>query len=251
MMLSEREQQLLMRGLDAELSRVEMRQLYRLVAHHREAQQEMADLVALEESLLDLDEVLEAEQPSAELDHRINQLIMHQEMVEKTRLHKRVWSWLQSPQGIVLQPFSFLGGGIVAALLLWFFLPQSNQHMALQTARLNILDVPFIQVKANVNWTNRIIVQPGERLLVRLDQPEGEAVVMRLEALQPTPVIISHALRNRSESQQIITVNGIRYASLHAPRQGDQVVLQNHGEAPVLLFTRLRTETSFEQQKTL
>ncbi|HIJ84872.1 MAG TPA: hypothetical protein HPQ00_11825, partial [Magnetococcales bacterium] len=259
----ELDQELLSRGLDADLDRTEMRRLYRLAVTQPQTLQEMAQLLGLERSF---QEVSLREQQTFTNRSTVDVAVASM-VAEKQRRHAlinrihRAWLWFFSPRSVVLQPFSFVGGVAAVILVLGLF-PTISQKLAwptmkmpdmaavLPTAHRGIQEVQFkpTETRVNsqaerVNWTNRFIVPPGAATSLSLNNGGEDPVLLQFESVQPATLEVIHYAGGLSgERVQLLNIDGIGYATLFAtlrePRQGDEVVVKNSGKVPVLVYMR-------------
>ncbi|MBF0134169.1 MAG: hypothetical protein HQL75_16475 [Magnetococcales bacterium] len=247
-MLHEHDQELLSRGLDADLDRVEMRMLYHLAVTQPLALQEMAGLLGLERGLR---EALESEQQTVSNAHGTDAAVAAMVAEQKrryspARLFNRAWGWLLSSRSVMLQPFSFVGGAVAAFLVLGLLPTHTQQQPLRQTMvatatapRLAIQEVQFSQAEARVNWTNRFIVPPGAATRLSLNNGGKDPVLLQFESIHPASLeVIHYAGGGTGETVRLFSIDGIGFATLREPRQGDEVVVKNSGQVPVLVYMR-------------
>ncbi|MBF0109713.1 MAG: hypothetical protein HQL76_11100 [Magnetococcales bacterium] len=248
-MLDEQDQELLSRGLEADLDRAEMRHLYRLAVTEPWTLKEMAQLLGLERGF---QEALRQERQTV-ADKGLTDRAVAQRMAAHASRHsspllepmRRAWGWFFSPRSVVLQPFSFVGGVAVVVLALGVF-PSAEREPVRQVAttvstppRLAIQDVQFSQAEARVNWTNRFIVPPGAATRLSLDQGGKDPVLLQFESVQPASLEVIHYAGGVSgETVRLFNIDGIGFAALREPRRGDEVVVRNSGNVPVVVYMR-------------
>ena len=105
--------------------------------------------------------------------------------------------------------------------------------------RLAIQDVQFSQAEARVNWTNRFVVPPGAATRLSLNNGGKDPVLLQFESVQPASLEVIHYAGGVSgETVRLFTIDGIGFATLREPRQGDEVVVRNSGNVPVLVYMR-------------
>lgn len=246
-LLNENDQELLSRGLEADLDRAEMRRLYHLAVSQPEALQEMEQLLGLE---LRLQEALREEQktvPASDLTNvAIATMVANKRQGRSPKiLMNRLWAWFISPRSLVLQPFSFVGGVVVVFLVLGLI--RTSGHDLVRhglapfssTPRLAIQDVQFNQAEARVNWDNRFVVPPGAATRLSLNSGGKDPVLLQFESVQAASLEVVHYAGGLSgETVRLFTIDGIGFATLREPRQGDEVVVKNRGQVPVLVYMR-------------
>jgi anti-sigma factor RsiW len=233
---------LLSRGLDAELNRAEMRRLYHALATDSKAQREAAALVALEERMATLAEATASVTPRSNAA-TVARLAMQERQGEagpSRSLPGQLWAWLRSPHGIRLQPLSFASGVALAAVLALVLMPAVAPKLAPEAPRLDVQDVQFETAHARVDWTYRFIVPPGGAAQVVLDSDEERPMQLRLETTAPSSVTVRHHAPNGlvggRDFSRTLVVDGIGFASLRRPRAGDVVTISNSGDVPVLVY---------------
>lgn len=237
--------QLVSRGLDGDLDREEMARLYRSVAEDPSLAREMGEMARLQGTLDRLSQQVVRSSPRVDLTARAVEKFRQARKKEQApvALLHRVFRWFHSPQGLAVQPFSFVGGVVAVLLVVWFSpsLPSpSNSNPEPVANRLNIHDVQFVNAQARVKWTNQFIIPPGGSTRLSLDHGrEPESVQIQFEAVEPTKLTLTHlSLTRKQETVRSVVVTGIGYATLRQPRSGDVVSIDNHGQIPVLVYMR-------------
>ncbi len=241
--MSERERidEMLSRGLDADLDRDEMRELYRLAGQDPRVPQEMGDLAALEDELAAIHQITAAATPALGLAETVRATIGETEAAPKPGVLVRVWEWIVSPKGIAVQPLSFVTGVAIAVLGLGTVTPVLTKSITDQVSyeppRLSLIDLQFDDAKPRVDWTYQFIVPPGQEARLLIDHGGKSAVKFQFEADEPVDLaLMHHAPGNRRDTVQGFTVHGIGYASLRNPKPGDTVTVRNGGGVPVLVY---------------
>nr|CRH07275.1 Conserved protein of unknown function [Candidatus Magnetococcus massalia] len=238
---------LLSRGLDADLDRFEMRRLYRLTSRDPEIPKRMGTMAEAEDALNDLGRSVAQEQPELDIaQHVVKSLANDPEARMRADQAPHpvllLWRWLSRAHRMHFQPLSF-GSGLVAAsvaLLMMQSQPVVEQVLpGMQSPRLEVSDIAFKQVEARVKWTSRFILLPGQGTRVALHERIKSSVVLQLESMEPVAVKLAHSTTGlgRGLARELV-VDGIRLVTLRDPRAGDQVVVENHGDAPVVVHTR-------------
>ncbi|MEO5367668.1 MAG: hypothetical protein H7831_15190 [Magnetococcus sp. WYHC-3] len=246
------------RALDLDLERREMRRLFQLAAWDGETRGLMGELAALEERLQGVGDALERITPAA---HRLTQLESRlagasSVATGQPALLRRVLGWLQSPQGVSLQPLSFVAGVLVAALTAGMMTrgaqvatplaPVSrNVTAAALTAlapppeRLVVHDLQFVNAQVRLDWTNRFILPASGAMRLKLARDTNDTVHLQFDASEHVDLEISH-LDPRGGRGGVVSlpVDGIGYASLSQPRSGDMVLIRNRGRVPVVVYVR-------------
>ncbi len=242
----ERIDEMLSRGLDADLNRTEMRELYRLAANDPRVPREMGALAAIEDDLLALGASVAEAKPARDLAGAVRAAVgeINAEPVERHPV-RRLWDWIVSPKGFAMQPLSFVTGIVVAVLGLGTVTPvltksltnTLSERVAYEQPRLNLIDVQFEDAKPRVDWTYQFIVPPGQEARLLIDHGGKNAVKFQFEADQPIDLaLIHHAPGTSRDTIQGFTVHGIGYASLKNPKPGDTVTVRNRGDVPVLVY---------------
>ena len=242
----ERIDEMLSRGLDADLNRAEMRELYRLAGSDPRVPSEMGALAALEDELTELGAAMAAATPTRDLAGAVRAAV-GELSAEPVKHHpvRRLWDWIISPKGFAMQPLSFVTGILVAVLGLGTVTPvltrslttSLSENVAFDSPRLNLIDVQFEDAKPRVDWTYQFIVPPGQEARLLIDHGGKSAVKFQFEADQPVDLaLIHHAPGSRRDTIQGFTVHGIGYASLKNPKPGDTVTVRNRGDVPVLVY---------------
>lgn len=238
-------QLLISRGLDGDLDRGEMAQLYRLVAENPSLTVEMGEIAKLQEELEQLAGAYSEATPNADLAAQTMAVIKQKQRQQRSlfAIIQQFWHWLLSPKGLAVQPFSFAGGILVSLLVLWLSAPTLNLHRGKSVAtpiatRLAIHDLQFVKAKARINWTNQFIVPPGGSTRLALDGGQ-EPVQMQFETVEPTRLTITHSSKTGGEEAvRSFMVSGVSYATLSQPSSGDAVAIENSGMVPVLVYIR-------------
>ncbi|MBT6094395.1 MAG: hypothetical protein HOH04_05900 [Rhodospirillaceae bacterium] len=241
--MSERERigEMLSRGLDADLDRAEMRELYRLAGRDPLVPQEMGDLAQLEDELAAINELTAAATPALDLADTVRASIAETHVEPKTSWLGQVWAWIISPKGFSVQPLSFVTGVAIAVLGLGTVTPvltkSISEQVSYEPPRLSLIDMQFDDAKPRVDWTYQFIVPPGEDARLLIDHGGKRAVKFQFEADEPVDLaLVHHAPGNRRDTVQGFTVHGIGYASLQNPKPGDTVTVRNGGSVPVLIY---------------
>jgi hypothetical protein len=238
---NERIDEMLSRGLDADLDRDEMRELYRLASVDARVQQEMGDLAAVEDELAAIGVMTAEARPAMGLADSVRQAV-GETPAEATRGPlRRVWDWIVSPKGFAVQPLSFVTGIAVAFLGLSTVTPvltkSLSEQVAFEPPRLNLIDLQFDDAKPRVDWTYQFIVPPGQDARLLIDHGGKNAVKFQFEADEPVDLaLVHHAPGHQRDTIQGFTVHGIGYASLENPKPGDTVTVRNRGDVPVLVY---------------
>ncbi|MBF0188598.1 MAG: hypothetical protein HQL50_11810 [Magnetococcales bacterium] len=235
---------LLSRGLDADLDRDEMRRLYRLVARRPDVVQEMGMLSELEESLQEWSEESGHLHPAPDFVKRVEQALADDLAEQNSRTKKgrfrirSLWSWLRAPDGLSVQPLSFLTGAVAAVMVGVVGLPDIVQNTGVGLPRLKIHDLPLVQARARVDWQQRFIVMPGEATRFTLRSGGERPALIQFESVESVPVLVEHDGPGFDRRvTRTLTVDGVGYATLRHPRSGDTVLIRNKGMAPVLVYT--------------
>jgi hypothetical protein len=234
---------LISRGLDGELERKEIAQLYRMVADDPSLTVEMGELARLQEDLAQFSLEVEEQAPKSDLT-KITLVAIQREQQQKQSISSRsqqFWQWLLSPKGLAVQPLSFAGGILAALMVVWISPSTLNipaNSITPVANRLNIHDVQFVKAKARVDWTNQFIIPPGGSTRLSLDQ-SLEPVQIQFETVEPTQLTITHlSTAMGEETVRSFIVTGIGYATLGQPSSGDAVAIENSGQVPVLVYMR-------------
>jgi len=250
--------ELLSRGLDADLSRDEMRELYRLASRHDRIPAEMGELVDLEDALAEMGRSVAAAEPRVSLADAVRQSIIDAGGASRPGPARRLLEWLMSPKGFAVQPLSFAVGIAVAAIGLSTVTPvltqSMSQQMAFEPQRLNVIDVQFENATPRVDWTYQFIVPPDQEARLLIDHGGDRPVKLQFEAAEPVDLAIVHQAPGRHRDVvQGFTVHGIGYASLKNPKPGDKVLVRNGGDVPVLVyaFSPRSSSTSVSQGQAL
>ena len=240
---NERIDEMLSRGLDADLSREEMRELYKLAAADPRVPREMGELAAMEDDLAALNQAAwAAATPERNLAEAVRQSVPGQgSSTAGVNPVRALWNWIISPKGFAVQPLSFVTGVLIAVLGLGTVTPvltkSLTERVAFEPPRLNLIDVQFDDAKPRVDWTYQFIVPPGQEARLLIDHGGQNAVKFQFEADQPVDLaLVHHAPGNSRDTVQGFTVHGIGYASLKNPTPGDTVTVRNGGEVPVLVY---------------
>ena len=254
----ERVEELLSRGLDADLDRAEMRELYRLAAGDQRVPAEMGELAALEDELTQIADATSHAEPRVSLAEAVRQSITEAGGEPRPGPLGRLLAWVVSPRGFAVQPLSFAVGIAVAAIGLSTVTPVLTQSMGQQAVfepqRLSVIDVQFENATPREDWTYQFIVPPDEEARLLIDHGGDRPVKLQFEAAEPVDLAIVHQAPGRHRDVvQGFTVHGIGYASLKNPKPGDKVLVRNGGEVPVLVyaFSPRSSSTSVSQGQAL
>ncbi|MBF0589216.1 MAG: hypothetical protein HQL53_08815 [Magnetococcales bacterium] len=243
---------LISRGLDADLERDEIRRLFILAGRDADVAREMGRMASVEETLLALVEPAEHALPQPDLAQQVARRIAeekHKKLASPLDTSKpgassqgflgRIWGWLRSPHGFTMQPLSF-AAGIAASIL--FVAPAIVKQVdtPLQTARLKVHDLSLIKAKTGTTWSNRFIVSAGETTRMTLRANGGQPVLLQFESVEPIELVVAHQTPGllRDSVNHVLPVDGVSYATLKDPRQGDEVLIRNPGPVPVLVYMR-------------
>jgi len=234
--------ELLSRGLDADLDRAEMRRLYRLVAEDDDVRAEAGALAQMEDDFAAFAADLAEVEPASNLSYKIREALAKEQAASHAPAKKRTGflGWLHSPHGISIQPLSFVGGLVVAALAWVLLTPTVVQFgigVAPQEARFQVSDMQFKQAETEVDWTYQFIVLPGGATRVALDQGDDLSMHFQFESTEPTPITVAHHTKGKKKPQRhSFTVDGIGVADLKNPLPGDTLLVHNNGQVPVVVY---------------
>ncbi|ABK45859.1 hypothetical protein Mmc1_3373 [Magnetococcus marinus MC-1] len=107
------------------------------------------------------------------------------------------------------------------------------------TPRLEVSDIAYKQVEAQVEWTNRFILMPGHTTRMALRERANRSVMLQLESMEPAPINLTHNAPGLGvDVSRELVVDGIRMVTLRNPRAGDEVRIENTGRVPVVVLTR-------------
>ena len=226
-------QLLISRGLDADLNREEMRQLYRLAVNDAAVRTEMGELADLETGLVQWSAGFE------KVPFPVRFAAGAKPSLRQNRLLPRFWQWLRSPQGLAMQPLSFAGGLAAALLAVWLVPVSGKTTVSPDVSRLQIHAVQFTHAEARLDWTNRFFVVPGAATRLAVSEGGNQPVHLQFESVEPVPMEVNHLSTSGSgEVVQPFTVDGVGFASLLQPRRGDEVIIRNRGQVPVVVYLR-------------
>ncbi|MEG3638857.1 hypothetical protein [Magnetococcus sp. PR-3] len=240
-------EELLSRGLDADLDRQEMRKLYRLAAQDADIPARMGHMVETEEALNQLGRELTHAAPKLDMADAIVSTITR-ERIESGAADSgphpvvQLWHWIRRAHRMHFQPLSF-GSGLVAAGVAIFLLqsPPVVERIlpGVNAPRLEVSDIAFKQLEAQVDWTNRFILLPGHTTRMALRERATRSVVVQLESMEPVPVNLTHNAPGLGvDLSRELVVDGIRMVTLRNPRAGDEMQIENTGKVPVVVHTR-------------
>ncbi|MEK9754432.1 MAG: hypothetical protein VW338_14660 [Rhodospirillaceae bacterium] len=242
----ERIDEMLSRGLDADLDRAEMREIYRLAASDPRVPREMGSLAAMEDDLMALGGQFAEATPGRDRAGAVRAAVGQiQARPAEPHLVRRLWDWIVSPKGFAVQPLSFVTGIVVAVLGLGTVTPvltksltnTLSERLAYEQPRLNLIDVQFEDAKPCLDWTYQFIVPPGQEARLLIDHGGKNAVKFQFEADHPVDLaLVHHAPGASRDTIQGFTVHGIGYASFKNPKPGDTVTVRNRGDVPVLVY---------------
>jgi len=242
--MQEDEQELISRGLDADLNRREMRKLYKLIAVDDDARDEAGELADLEEGLAELAEFAPEHQFAPDFTARLQADILAGQQ-ETAQVHartqagpiSRLWQWLRSPHGLSVQPLSFVSGLAEAVVAVMMVTPVVKEQITPEVARFVVNDMQFTKAQTTTDWTYQFIVMPGGATRVALDQGDDLPMHFQFESSEKTPLVVNHETGGRKKAPpQRFDVDGIGFASLLAPRAGDSIVVHNNGKVPVVVY---------------
>lgn len=242
--MQEDEQELISRGLDADLNRREMRKLYKLIAVDDDAREEAGELADLEERLADMAELApkfaQEHQFAPDFTSRLQANILKDQR-DATQsapgFVNRLWQWIRSPHGLSVQPLSFASGLAVAVLGVMMLTPVVKERVIAEPARFIVNDMKFTKAQTTTDWTYQFIVMPGGATRVALDQGDDLPMHFQFESAEKTPLVVNHETGGRKKAPpQRFVVDGIGFASLLEPRAGDSIVVHNNGKVPVVVY---------------
>ncbi len=222
-------EELLSRGLDADLERAEVRALYRAAADDPAVAAAMGRMAALEDALLWADAPVRAAAPRRAVAPATAGR-------PRDRVRHRLRDWLRAPRGLAVQPLSFAVGA-TAALLIGLAMPPVLEPEVVADRRFELHDLGLTDARTNLDWTYQFILRPGQTTRLSLDLGDTLPVRVRIEAPRPTAVTLVHRAPGwRRGSTRDVTVRGILYATLANPRPGDALEVANRGSAPVVVY---------------
>ncbi|MCW9034492.1 MAG: hypothetical protein OQJ97_09755 [Rhodospirillales bacterium] len=234
--MKEDEQELISRGLDADLNRQEMRKLYKLVAKDDEARVEAGELAELENDLALLAATSTETELTRDFAAEIQASMIKAEAKPKVGLIGKAWKWLRSPDGLSIQPLSFASGIAIAAVALFMVNPVMTELQP-EEARFIVNDMQFTKAQTTVDWTYQFIVTPGGATRVALDQGDDLPMHFQFESSDNVPLVVSHETPGRKKTpSKSFTVDGIGFATLMKPLAGDSIVVHNNGKVPVVVY---------------
>lgn len=238
--MQDSEQELISRGLDADLNRQEMRQLYQLIAVDGEARREANELANLEERLEDLANSVPEHTFASDFTTRLQARILSsrpRSAQSSGSPATRFWRWLRSSHGLSVQPLSFASGLAVAAITVLMLAPVVDRSPPPEQARFIVNDMTFTKAQTTVDWTYQFIVMPGGATRVALDQGDDRPMHFQFESSEKAPLVVDHETAGRQKAPpQRFIVDGIGFASLLEPRAGDNIVVHNNGAVPVVVY---------------
>ncbi len=229
-MLDESVQLLISRGLDADLDRREMRQLYGLVVADEAVRVEMAQMVELEQLLVDEGAIV-GHAPSQDLT------ILAMRSADKGLIGFQGWSsslfnWFAAPR------LAFAAGVVLAVLAVWIANPLLLSTPIPELAQLPQVERSFVPIKSQVNWTNRFITSSGESTHLALQSGGQEPVQLRFESTELTALTLIHSVKDGGGRELVYSfaVEGTGFASLRQSHPGDAVEIRNEGQVPLLVY---------------
>ncbi len=234
--MKDHDQELISRGLDADLDRHEMRQLYKLVAHDDQARAEIGDLADLEDELAAIAKTAPAKELRRDFAAEIKASITQDKSQTEPGLFGKAWKWLRSPDGFSLQPLSVVSGITIAAATVFIMTPVMMDSQP-EPARFIVNDMQFTKAQTTVDWTYQFIVTPGGATRVALDQGDDLPMHFQFESSDDVPLVVAHETPGRKKApSQKFNVDGIGFATLVKPRAGDSIVVHNNGKVPVVVY---------------
>lgn len=245
--MDEQSEELISRGLDADLDRAEMRELYRIAASDPQAPKLMGELALIEGDInafaARTDAILPARQ-SAEIMKAIrNQQTITSHRPAEPGLGSRLWAWFRSPHGFSVQPASFAVGLAACLAFVLVLNPQTKVSImgggtvVSDEARLSVNDLQFASAQAQLDWTYQFIVKPGGSTKLVLDSGDDRPVRLQLESADLSELSLIHQPPGGGKERvQRLSVDGISFATLRNPKPGDQVTIRNDGDVPVLVY---------------
>ena len=226
------------RELDRDLDRAEIRRLYMHLGACHGCGEHMAELASLESQLAGLNLLYEKQSLNETFNEKLNAAIVRTQPSappagpRKTPLKLMTWlipqPWARSP---VFAGFASALAGFLLFLLVW---PNSTIQFSVSEQRFFLHPVEFGSSDSRHPWNDDTILLPGHTLRQVVQRGHDKPYHIRLESKGPVNVVVTHDdSRIENDPAHRLTLHGVRYASLHAPRTGDVIIIRNEGTEPV------------------
>lgn len=225
------------RCIDGDLGRAERRALLEQLAASPDAQEILAEAVALERRMRDLAQAYEQFEPSpafataglapARLSMPAHIAGMRGRLAAALRhsLSRHLWPALA-------------GAAVATLVLVYAVIPVRDVHMAARMAdqlseRIHVLDVPFQTVADNDAWTHSAHIEPGQAVRFEIQASHERDFHLRIVGGGDVDVMLVHSRPNLPDQMRRITGGPVHYASLPRPRKGDVLVVRNDGNTAI------------------
>ncbi len=230
--------ELISRNLDNDLNKEERSMLFQHLSHSPESQTHMEAMAAVELNLT----ALSKEYESSSLDHDFNAKLMNAISQTQVASASTSWSWdrMKGWWGF-LNPMTqsrwFPAAlGVMGGFALFFFMgPQLLPLEGETTPRFSVAEIPFQEAQDMVQWNHEETVPPGQFVVFKVNENDHSSYHFRMASNTPVQVLIRHDNQSTPlpPPQQNLVINGIRYATLKAPRANDSVLIRNNGAQPL------------------
>lgn len=230
---------LLSRALDGDLDRAETRQLYAHLGQCDACRAYAAELADLESALGRLNAETEREILDERFDARVTDAVagMPPKPAPPTaagrgagRLADGWRRWLGGWRPAI----TGLAGAVAGFLLAVLLAPDGGDKPGRFAPRFNLHPVAFGSAPERRDWTHEHTLQPGETLRKTVERSHDTPYHLRFRSSGPVEVSILHdAPGAEPDGRHRFTLEGTRYASLHAPRRQDVIVIRNEGATPI------------------
>ncbi|MBF0425654.1 MAG: hypothetical protein HQL66_07535 [Magnetococcales bacterium] len=235
--------ELISRGLDADLDRVELRRLFLTVARDEAARQELGEMAALEEATAHLAAVSIPAAPLPDLAERVVTAVRDVPVVpprpesrspERPRLLERLRTLVAWPSSIGARVVLVMAGvALLVVVPLW-----GRVHFS-DATRLVVHDLQFTDAQPRVTWTNQFIVPSGGETRFALKLGADKPLRIQFQTTETAAVRVIHSAPGSIRgSVNTFSIDGIGYATLRRPRTGDKVTIQNQGPVPLVVYVQ-------------
>lgn len=233
---------LMSRHLDNDLSKEETWQIYHHANLCKSCQTQMESFSSVEVELAELNQSYLNYSLHDNFNTKIQSCIsQNQHRFPWNRLWARL-KGIQRFASFIESPFFPLTVGVVGSFFIFIvLLPQIFSKP--QKTRFTVAEIPFQQAKDQLKWNRERTIPPGQSVVYSVNQGAEKSYHFRIISSDPVPVSFQH---EDEEKEQIpVMLDGVRYATLKAPKANDRILIRNNGTFPIRINTHTRTPQSF------
>ncbi|MGK5091609.1 anti-sigma factor [Deltaproteobacteria bacterium TL4] len=128
--------------------------------------------------------------------------------------------------------------GLLVFIFLWQDLPPWVES---QAKRFSLQEIPFQSAQEKLEWNHQQAIPPGYEANFVVDQEDSESYHFRFESATPVAIKVNHkGPHTHTLTPKMVTLHGIRYATLKTPQPEDVIDIRNEGQQPIQVNTYTR-----------